>query len=378
MRKMTRNFLLVLVSSAGTCIALADAPPTVPAPEAAPKKAETETTQGPKAQFAVPVYDFGRVQAGDLVKYSFVFTNTGDEALEVSHVQPSCGCTTAGDWTRKVEPGQTGTIPVQFNSANFNGQVFKTVSVTSNERKKPVTVLQLKGTVWKPIELVPPYTVINVTPDASQASASIRILNHTEEPLTISPPQINTPTFAVALITNQPGKEYTLALNSATELTTGNIQGKISVKTSSTKTPNLDIPFWVNVQPVITVVPQRLSVPQTPLKAKSPSTITLQNNSTNSLTLSEAAVNVPGVDVQIKELQPGKLFNAIVTFPEGFEAPAGKPMEVTIKSSQPRMPEIKVPIVAVPQPMLTHPVLPQPQKPTASAAAPAPVPPAIR
>jgi len=102
---------------------------------------------GPRIEFATPVYDFGRVKNGDLVKYSFVFTNTGDQLLEVTAVQPSCGCTTAGDWTRKVDPGKTGTVAIQFNSANFNGQVFKTVSVSSNDKQRPVTVLQLKGTI---------------------------------------------------------------------------------------------------------------------------------------------------------------------------------------------------------------------------------------
>src|SRR5690349_7331106 len=100
MRKITRNFLLMLLTSIGTSIALGDNPPAnpasvTPAPASAPQQAEAGKA-GPKAQFAVPVYDFGRVQAGDVVKYTFIFTNTGDQTLEVSHVQPSCGCTTAG------------------------------------------------------------------------------------------------------------------------------------------------------------------------------------------------------------------------------------------------------------------------------------------
>ena len=75
---------------------------------------------------------FGKAKAGDPIKYSYVFTNTGDAVLEVSHVQPSCGCTTAGDWTRKVEPGQTGIVPVQLNSGAIPaGGVFKTITVTS-------------------------------------------------------------------------------------------------------------------------------------------------------------------------------------------------------------------------------------------------------
>jgi hypothetical protein len=369
MRKFTRNFVSAVMIAGGYSTGAADTPPPGPT-SAAPAKSAEATPEGPKAQYATPVYDFGRVQSGELVKYTYIVTNTGDQALEVTHVQPSCGCTAAGEWTHKIEPGKTGNIPIQFNSANFNGQVFKTISVSSNDKTKPVMVLQLKGTVWKPIELLPAYTVINVPPDSARASASVRIINHADDSLAVSSPLSDNPTFIVTLTTNEPGKEYTLALNSATELGTGNLHGKVTLKTSSTKTPHLDIPFWVNVQPIITVIPQRISLPQTPLKAKAPATVTISNNSTNALILSDATVNAPGVEVQLKEVQPGRLFNAIVVFPEGFEPAAGKPIELTLKSSQSRMPEIKVPVLTAPHPVVTQPLVPRPQKPTVSNAVP--------
>src|SRR5664279_1058582 len=83
---------------------------------------------GPKIQFAMPVYDFGKMRAGDPVKYTFVFTNTGDQMLILNSVQPQCGCTTAGEWTKQVEPGKTGSIPIQVNTLGYNGMVVKQVT----------------------------------------------------------------------------------------------------------------------------------------------------------------------------------------------------------------------------------------------------------
>src|SRR5215813_14629893 len=138
---------------------------------------------GPKIEFEKPVYDFEKVKSGELVKHTFIFTNTGDSLLIVSNVQPSCGCTTAGDWSHQVEPGKTGTIPVQFNSANYNGQVFKTVTVTSNAKNQPTVGLQIKGTVWKPIEVNPQFAVLSVPPDAqTNVSTVVNIINNMEEP----------------------------------------------------------------------------------------------------------------------------------------------------------------------------------------------------
>src|SRR5207253_9462322 len=139
----------------------------------------------------------------------------------------------------------------------------------------PVTVLQLKGTVWKPIELVPQYTVLNVPPDVSTTSATIRIVSHIDESLSVWAPECNSRLFNIVLTTNQPGKEFQVAIASISDLPQGNIQGKVTLKTSSPKSPTLEMPFWVNVQPFLTVTPQRIQLPQAPLKAKAPNAITI-------------------------------------------------------------------------------------------------------
>ena len=115
----------------------------------------------PKIQFETTVHDFGRAKCGDQVKYTYIFTNVGDQLLELSGVQ-ACGCITA-NWTKKVEPGQTGAVPIGFNSANYNGPVIKTITVTCNDRTNPRPMLQFKGTVWKPIEVSPQLAVLNLT-----------------------------------------------------------------------------------------------------------------------------------------------------------------------------------------------------------------------
>jgi hypothetical protein len=135
------------------------------------------------------------------------------------------------------------------------------------------------------------------------------------------------------------------------------------LKTSWTNNPTLEVPFWVNVQPALSIIPPHILLPRAPFNAKAPTTVTIQNNSTNALTLSDPAVNVPGVDVQIKEVQPGKMYHALLTFPEGFEIPAGQQVLLTMKSSNTRMPEIRVPVSQTPRPVVVPPPVPNPQQP---------------
>jgi len=309
------------------------------------------TNVGPRIKFANPVYDFGRIKSGDPVKYTYIFTNVGDQTLELSNVQPQCGCTAAGEWTRKVECGQTGSIPIQFNTASYSQPVTKTITVASNDKTQPVVVLQLKGTVWKPIEFVPPYCVLNILPDMPSASSVVKIINNLEEPLALSSPECSNPSFRAELKTNTPGKEYQVTISAVPPLNPGTVQGKVTLRSSATNTPTVDVPFWANVQAAVMVLPAQIVLPTGPTAGKTSPAVTVQNNTTNALTVSDPSVNITNAEVTIKELQPGRIFTVTVWLPEGFELPPGQKALLTLKTSNPQFQKLEVPIVQMPKPI---------------------------
>lgn len=349
MLMMVRSlFFAVLLAPVGTMLANAQPPPATPLPTL-----PTAGTNLPKLRFATPIYDFGRLRSGEVLKYSYVFTNTGPDTVEITHVQPSCGCTAAGEWTRKVEPGQTGSIPIQFNSANFNGQVFKTVTVMSTDKGQPTSVLQLKGTVWKPVDVSPQFAVLNIPPDVPSATASVRIVNNMEEPLVLSAPESNNRAFTAELKTNVPGKEFQIIVTGTRPATTGNIQGLVTMKSSSTNMPIVTVNVWANIQAHVLVMPPQLTLPPPPLAASISPRVTIQNNSTNTLSVSDPVLSLEGVKVELTEPQPGKQFLATLTFPQGFEIPAGQQPALTLKSSNTNLPLITVPIRQLPRQVLS-------------------------
>jgi copper(I)-binding protein len=337
---------------------------------AAPAAAAAATNAlGPKIQFETPVHDFGRAKAGEPVKYTYVFTNTGDRLLVLNTVQPQCGCTTAGAWTKQVEPGNTGSIPIQFNTANYNGPVFKQVTVTCNITNQPTVFLQLKGTVYRPFDLNPPMAVLNIPPDAETASGVVTITNNTEEPLVLSAPESNNRAFLAELKTNAPGKGYQLIVSAVPPAPPGSVQGQVSLRTSWTNLAVLTVPVAVNAQPAVMVIPSYITLAPGPLANAVTNSVAIQNRSTNDLTLSEPVVNVPGVEARIQEMQPGRSFTALLAFPQGFEVPPGQQVELTVKSSNPKFPVVKVPVMQKPRPA-PPPVRPTPPaKPVSSSAA---------
>ena len=73
--------------------------------------------------------------------------------------------------------------------------------------------------------------------------------------------------------------------------------------------------------------------------------MSIRNNGTNTLTLSEPEVNAKGVDLQLKEIEAGRSFALTANFPAGFEMAQGEQVELSVKSNHPQFPTIKVPIM---------------------------------
>ena len=320
----------------------------------APPVAAAVTTNaiGPKIQFATSLYDFGRVQSGSPVKYTYVFTNTGDALLVLNSVKPQCGCTTAGIWTKQVEPGKTGVIPIQFNSGGYNGGVLKQVTVTCNVTNQPMLSLQLKGTVYKPYDVNPQIAVFNLAPDAGSASMVINITDNLEEPLLLSAPEVDNPRFTAQLITNDLGKGYQVKITTVPPLpATGSVQGHLTLKSSWANTPTIPVILVANIQPAVMVTPAVITLPAGPLPKALTISVAIQNNSaTNLLALSEPTVNAPGVGVEIREMEPGKSFIAQLAFPQGFTVPPGQHVEFSIKTGNPKLPLVKIPVEQMARP----------------------------
>jgi hypothetical protein len=360
MTRVFKNLIRVTAMvSLGSALAQAQQTSAPPAQVSAPTN-----SLGPKIQFATPLHDFGRVKAGEPVKYTYVFTNTGNALLVINNVQPQCGCTAAGEWTRQVEPGKSGSIPIQFNTMGYNGSVFKQVTVTCNVTNQPMLFLQLKGTVFRPFEVIPPLAVLNVSPDMDTASAVMTVTNHTDDPLILTSAECNNRMFSVQFTTNELGKGYQLTVSAVPPLSAGSVQGQITLKTTWTNNPVIPVTVVANVQPAVMAIPSYVTLAPGPLPNAVTNSVAIQNNSTNLLKLSDPTVNVPGVAARIKENQPGRSFTAMLEFPQGFEIPPGRPVEMSVKTSNPKFPTVTVHVMQLPHPR--QPVQPAPPAPAAT------------
>ena len=234
------------------------------------KTAETfgNANLGPRIRFIAQAHDFGKVVAGDIVKYEFAFTNVGDRLLELRGVDPTCGCITVHDWPPKIAPGQTGRVQLELVTTFLEGAVAKTVCVACNDPTQSITLLQLRGTVWKPVELTPRLVVLRpAIGDSAGATGMVRILSHLPGPILFGAPSCDNPAFSVFLQTNDPGREFQLIVKSLAREKQTAVQGTIMLKTSSPVVPQISIP--------VLTIPQMLTRTSSLPAA---STATLPNN----------------------------------------------------------------------------------------------------
>lgn len=103
----------------------------------------------PTIYVAQAVHNFGSVFEGIAVEYTFVIENRGDEALDISGVSASCGCTTTSKPTEPIEPGKSFSLDVLINTTGFGGTISKTITVYSNDPESPLLSLRVTGQVLK-------------------------------------------------------------------------------------------------------------------------------------------------------------------------------------------------------------------------------------
>lgn len=108
---------------------------------------KTTTNSGtPEFEFQEEFYNFGNLQAGEVVAYSFQFTNLGDGALIIDKIESDCGCITSHFPEEPIDPGTSDFIEVVFNSAGETGRIYKEIMVYANTQPA-ISKLAIAATV---------------------------------------------------------------------------------------------------------------------------------------------------------------------------------------------------------------------------------------
>lgn len=118
--------------------------------QAAGAEASDSTRQYPVITFEKESHNFGNVVEGEVVEYSFKFTNTGNKDLLITKAEASCGCTVP-EWPEKpIKPGESAYMKVRFDSRGRpEGYTEKELYIQANTNPPSVNGPKIQCTIVK-------------------------------------------------------------------------------------------------------------------------------------------------------------------------------------------------------------------------------------
>lgn len=112
-----------------------------------PPMTREELDEAPKITIEEPMHDFGNMSADEKVNTSFIINNDGQDKLEIRKIAPNCDCVLAKLADESIKPGESTTLEVTFNSIRRRGNQQKSVTIYSNDPRRPVQRVTIKAYV---------------------------------------------------------------------------------------------------------------------------------------------------------------------------------------------------------------------------------------
>lgn len=96
----------------------------------------------PQIEITPKSFDFGEINYGEIVEYSFKVKNLGDGILEIKRVATSCACTTAEIEKEVLSPGEEVELLVTYDTgamsgAHAKGEQERIIYLKSNDPVNP-------------------------------------------------------------------------------------------------------------------------------------------------------------------------------------------------------------------------------------------------
>lgn len=89
---------------------------------------ENEDSQ-PQMEISPEIYDFGTLQSGDVVSFSFKIENVGTGGLVIDSVICDCQCVEINLPEKSIQPSEPGYLEVTYKSAGDWGNVIKEIQI---------------------------------------------------------------------------------------------------------------------------------------------------------------------------------------------------------------------------------------------------------
>lgn len=302
-----------------------------PAKKEAPAKTEP-LASGPRFQpLDSSVYRFGTVWTDSNFSHDFHFKNVGDAPLKVLSWKAHCSCSTAGDYTKVVQPGETGVFPYNLSTKNAEGDLSRNLNVFFNDPNMPEWKLYMTGYVKDicSIEVVTDGRVGSDDPAGLQKISGLKanfeeitknetlfrvlkLVNTSEHsPLELKMMPVAGGRFEATLNETKPGEEWELTIVGSPPWRTGYNNGLIRFRTNVPEKPTWAVPIYARLPERIEVVPSKIIANMKRATAKT-RPIRIKNHGDTPIKVTSVACTSPDYRVTLLPRDPAKPNESVV------------------------------------------------------------------
>lgn len=275
----------------------------------------------PKAVVVEPTKDVGSVAKGEKAAADFLIRNDGDAVLEITNVQPACGCTVA-EYDKTIAPGKTGKVHAVVDTSTFNGPIAKGVSVFTNDPATPQIELTLHVKVEPYINIKPGYArYITVQGEPLEGNIVQTLWVPDGTPMEITKADSPWPFLAVTYreataaerMPDVKGKQWKVEMKLSNDARVGPLADYVTVHTTHPKQKIVQIPISGFVRPVMAVTPPVGDYGEIELKEPLKKSLSVKNFATEPIKLTSIDSSTKGIAAKIEPLKDGREYSIWVT-----------------------------------------------------------------
>ncbi len=208
--------------------------------------------------------DFGNVPRGSQLYHRFPVTNIYAVRMEITSIEPGCGCVTATAEKRVLEPLETTTINVTMDARRFTGS--KTVAIKVKVGPEHISSADLRVSANSRADVVfnPGQVSFGSVPRGQKSTQSIDVeyagtLNWTVTEAVVGKDAPFEATFKE--IYRKPGQVgYKVEVTLKPDAPTGNLKDFVYLKTNDPAAATVPVLVDANVQSALTVTPGLLNL----------------------------------------------------------------------------------------------------------------------
>ena len=217
--------------------------------------------QTPVITFEKTHHDFGKIGGERKVSYRFKVTNTGQGTLNITRLNPSCGCTSTviGKWS--LAPGESTEVEASFDPRGFRGLVRKSIQVISDDPTNGTLTLSFEAEV---IQEIMPSTTTVFFYDLSRTTpkqATVRLVSGNGQPVQVKETKSPGAPYLSATVKNE-GNDAILDIDmDGRKLSSGKQRGvdSLTVVTTSEKMPVITISVQWELKASVISTPERVA-----------------------------------------------------------------------------------------------------------------------